>query len=116
MKYISKRLLATGILCLSINAPSFSADFTECQVIEIVLAGEQNAHVLLNCPTQNAPTCASANNYVGFDKSTTAGKQYLALLIYAHANNAKVTGDIDKAICSPWQGNVPLLTHLRMKR
>lgn len=116
MKYISKPFLATCILSLSITAPSFSTDFTDCQVVEIVLAGEQNAHVQLNCPVQNAPPCAVANSYVGFDKSTTAGKQYLALLIYAHANNAKVTGDIDKAICSPWQGNVPLLTHMRMKR
>lgn len=93
-----------------------ASDFSNCEVVEIVAMGEQNGHVQLSCNVSNFPACATANNFVGFDKSTTAGKQYFAMFLAAQATNAKVEGSIDHTICSPWQGNVPLLTHLRMKR
>lgn len=93
-----------------------ASDFSACDVVEIVLAGDQNAHVQLSCTVANAPACASSPNFVGFDKSTNSGKQYLALFMSAQSMNAKVEGYVDHTSCSPWQGNVPLLTMLRVKR
>jgi hypothetical protein len=97
-------------------APALAYDFTDCTVGEIVSAGDQNAHVQLGCYVTNVPACATGANYVGFDKSTTAGKQYLALFMMVQETGGKVTGYVDHAVCSPWQGNVPYLNHLRVAR
>ena len=69
-------------------------DFTECHIGEIVLDGDQNAHVQLDCLINNAPACATANMYFGFDRSTPTGKQYLAMVMTAQASGARVTGQV----------------------
>jgi hypothetical protein len=99
-------------------APSLAKalDFSGCTVGEIVVAGDQNAHVQLSCAVSNAPPCAVGVTYVGFDKSTAAGKQYLALFVLAQATGGKVAGFVDHASCPPWQGNVTYLTHLRVSK
>ena len=109
-------MLAGVITTLSSSALAQGFDFSACMVNEIVVSGDQNAHVQLSCNVSNGPACAAASNYVGFDKSTTAGKQYLALFMMAQSTGAKVTGMVDHAACSPWQGNVAYLTHLRVNR
>lgn len=105
--------IALALATLS-AAPAYAYDFSGCQVTEIVLAGENNAHVRLSCSAINTPACATAKNFIGFDKSTTGGKQYLAMLMMAHAMNGKVEGTVDHSVCAPHQGNVPLLAHLRV--
>jgi hypothetical protein len=91
-------------------------DFENCHVVEIVVHGDQNAHVQLDCTVNNAPACATANTYFGFDKSTPAGKQLLAMVMTAQASGASLTGLVDPNVCSPFQGNVALLIHLRVRR
>jgi len=110
------KLLTTSIvLSTFFVAPVSASDFSACEVVEIVVAGEQNAHVQLSCSVSNRPPCAVAQSYVAFDKSTAAGKQYLALFMSAQAMNAKVEGFVDQA-CPAWQSNVALLSHLRVKK
>jgi hypothetical protein len=116
-----KLLVAISVMSAVLMAPpSASAaafDFSDCTVIEIVAAGDQNAHVQLSCYVSNAPACAATGaTYVGFDKSTTSGKEYLALFMMAQAIGGKVAGYVDHAACSPWQGNVAYLNHLRVSR
>ena len=110
-----KKPLLTFLLSVASAVPAFAYDFSGCQVIEIVIAGENNAHVQLDCAVTNAPACAVANRYLGFDKSTTGGKHYLTMLTLAHAMGGKIEGSVDHAVCSPFQGNVPLLNGLRTK-
>jgi hypothetical protein len=93
-----------------------ASDFSNCQVVEIVAIGEQNGHVQLSCTVSSVQLVQQLITFVGFDKSTSAGKQYFAMFLAALATNAKIEGSIDRMSCSPSQGNVPLLTQLRMKR
>ena len=95
----------------------FAFDFSGCQVMEIVAADTYNAHVHLNCAIANRPTCA-VDTYFAFDKSTTAGKQYLAMVMSAQALGAYLTGNVvhDEGSCPGWQSNVALLNHLRLTR
>ncbi len=104
-------------IALSLTASlSYAHDFTGCKVIEIIASGEKNGHIQLNCTVNPRPNNCVAGNYVGFDKSTTEGKQYLSMALTAFARNAKVTGDVDSTSCSPYQGNVPWLKHLRLSK
>ena len=103
------------MFCL-FTTPAFAWDFTACNVVEIVITGEKNAHIQLNCVVVNAPACAAGSTFVGFDKSTTAGKQYLALFTTAFTMNMKVTGFVDHTSCPVWQPNVSMLTHLRVTK
>lgn len=110
---------AFGSLLLAGTCGTAAAyDFSACQVMEVVLADAQNAHVQLSCSISNRPTCASTSAYFTFDKSTTAGKQYLALILSAQAQSANLTGNVshDEGSCPAWQSNVALLVHLRMTR
>lgn len=93
-------------------------DFSGCHVAEIVIAGDINAHVRLDCPISNVPTCATSNTYFSFNKSTDSGNQYLSLVMTAFAANVKVSGFIshDENSCPAWQNNVALLNHLRVTR
>ena len=108
--------LATVALVVATTGVAYASDFVGCDVVEIVAVGDQNAHVQLSCAVSNAPACAVANTYVGFDKSTAAGKQYLAMFMFAQATNAKVEGLVDHTQCPVWQSNVSLLVMLRVKR
>lgn len=110
------KLVFAAALCVVGCSVALASDFAGCDVVEIVTAGDQNGHVQLSCLVSNVPACAVAANYVGFDKSTPAGKQYLAMFMFAQATNAKVEGSVDRAQCPAWQSNVPLLVHLRVKR
>lgn len=110
-----KRLITSIVLSTCFAAPVFAYDFSGCEVAEIVLVGEQNAHVQLSCEVKNLPPCAVAKTFVAFDKSTDAGKQYLALFMSAQAMSGKVTGTVFQT-CSTWQTNVALLGHLRVKK
>lgn len=97
-------------------APAMAAlNFSGCEVLEIVIADTQNAHVRLSCTPSNLPPCAGNNPWVAFDKSTPEGKQYLALLTMAYATNAKVAGVIAPS-CPAFQSNVAWLIHLRVTR
>lgn len=102
--------------CAFFTMGASASDFAGCDVVRIVATGDQNAHVQLSCIVANIPPCASASQFVAFDKSTTAGKQYLALFMSAQAMNAKVEGYVDHASCAPWQGNVVLLTYLSVTK
>lgn len=93
-----------------------SADFDNCKVTEIISAGPKNGHVALSCMVQPRPACASAGNFIGFDKSTEEGKQYMAMVLAAFASDFTVTGYVDDLQCSPHQGNVALLTHIRLRK
>lgn len=106
------------IFLLQFSVSVFASDFVNCEVVEIVVAGDQNGHVNLNCPVPivGAPACATAGSYVGFDKSTIDGKHFLALATMALAMNFKLEGTVDRSVCSPYQGNVALLKALRVRR
>lgn len=114
MKIVLKIASAVAVLA-AFFAPSVHAGtFSACTVIAVIVQGDQNGYIQIACPAPMTalPACASAPAYVGFDKSTPAGKQYLALFTYAQAVGAKISGNIDATSCSPWQGNVALLTTL----
>jgi hypothetical protein len=111
-----KPLITTISALLLGISHAYALDFSGCSVIEIVAEGDQNGHVQLSCNVANAPACAVASNFVGFDKSTAAGKQYMALFVSAQAMGAKVSGDINHSTCPAWQNNVPTLVHLRVSR
>lgn len=108
-------------MCIFLLLPNIALawDFTECQVVEIILGDDdRNAHARLSCEIVNIPTCAiTANSYFAFDRSTESGKQKLVMVMSAHATNMKVTGTIVRAenSCPTWQGNVALLASLRTK-
>jgi hypothetical protein len=104
------------VLALLLSPYAEAFDFNGCEITEIVLAGDQNAHVGLNCTISNIPACAVSSNYFGFDKTTLAGKQYLAMLMSAQAMGSKITGIVDHSICPVFQGNVALLNHLRVAK
>jgi len=110
MRKLILSLACSALICT--HAEAF--DFNTCAVVEIVITGDQNAHVQLDCAINNVPPCATANTYFAFDKSTPAGNQYLAMVMAAQAMNAKLTGDVDHSSCPPFQGNVAYLMHLRM--
>ena len=109
-----KLLFRLVACCALLTAPAYAADFNACSVVQIVVVGDQNAHVQISCPVpiSNVPACASVPSFIGFDKSTPAGKQYLSLLTYAHAIGGKVGGYVNPNSCSPWQTNVAWLTAL----
>lgn len=94
----------------------YAFDFTDCDVVQIVVNGDQNSHVQLSCDVANLPACATSHSFVTYDKSTPSGKQYLALFMYAQAVSAKVSGYVDRNTCPVWQTNVVLLTDLRVHR
>lgn len=106
------------IVLLLFSNNLMSADFSSCHVSEIVLSGNINAHVQLDCVISGLPSCAEAKSYFAFDKSTESGKQYLSLLMAAFAANMKVSGYVYKEenTCPSWQTNVALLSHLRVKK
>ncbi len=110
------KVLSIIFLCLLTPAISHGYDFEDCKIVEVIVAGVNNAHVQLNCGIQPRPGCASAGTYFAFDKSTEEGKQYLSVVLTAFASNSNVTGNVDDALCSTYQGNVALLTHLRMRK
>ena len=105
-----------SVSLLGFSGSLFAHDFDSCKIVEVVAAGAQNGHIQLDCVVKNAPACAGAPSFVGFDKSTEEGKQYLSIALAAFATNANVSGNVDKNACSPHQGNVPLLQHLRLKK
>jgi hypothetical protein len=108
--------LAVLIMALQVNAAS-AFDFQNCKITEIVMSGLTNAHVALDCAITPRPTgCATAGSYFGFDKSTEEGKQYLSLILTAYASNSNVTGLVNDNLCSPTQGNVSWLEHIRMTK
>ena len=106
------------LFMLAVSRSVFSADFISCHVTEIVLVGDVNAHVRLDCFISNTPTCVTAKKFFTFDKSTEAGKQYLSLVMTAFTANMKVTGFIEKSenSCPAWQNNVALLKQLRVAK
>src|SRR5262245_8850201 len=74
-----------AFVCLLPCSTAFAAyDFTDCQVLEVVAAGDHNGHAFLDCTVSNAPACAIPR-YIGFDKATDSGKQFLAMLLSAQA-------------------------------
>ena len=79
-----------------------------------MVAGDQNGHVRLNCLIANLPACAT-QSWVAFDRSSVAGKHYLAMFFYAQSVGAKLEGYVAQT-CSPVQGNVALLINLRVTR
>jgi hypothetical protein len=106
-----KLLTAAIALSACFSAPAIAGTFSACTVVSIIVIGDQNAHIQLNCPAAFvSPPACSLPGYVGFDKSTPAGKQYLSLFTYAHAVGGKVGGNIDSTYCSPFQTNVALMT------
>jgi hypothetical protein len=110
----ARRYIFMALVCLTTmgsTSSAFGQDFTGCQVVEIVSTGDQNAHAQLNCAVNNAPPCAVSNSFVGLDMTTAAGKRYFSMVLMAQATSAKLEGWVDHIVCSPWQGNVPLLTH-----
>jgi hypothetical protein len=111
-----KKRIVPFLFSTLLSSLASASDFSGCGIVEIVLVGDQNAHVQLNCLISNRPACASAGNFFGFDKSTPAGKQYLAMVMAAQAMNATVEGFVDQNSCPAWQGNVALLVHLRVKK
>lgn len=112
-------MMASALVAFSTAAAnacgSNNFDFCNCQVDEVVVADTRNAHFHVNCPVANRPACA-ADGFIGFDRSTPDGKQYLAVVLMAQATNASVTGYVEHAAgsCPSWQSNVSLLTHLRL--
>lgn len=111
-----KKLIFAAVLFFP-GIAAHAGSFTGCAVVTIVSAGDQNIHVNLNCPNPatDLPACATASTYVGFDGNSPAGKHYFALMSLALALNLKLDGTIDSA-CSPYQGNVALLTSLRASK
>lgn len=91
-------------------------DFQNCKILEIVVAGAQNSHVRMNCHVEPRPACASAGTWFGFDKSTEEGKQYLSIALTAYSTNSNVSGYVHNTLCSPYQGNVSWLRHIRMTK
>ena len=55
--------MKTSIVAVAFTAflstPCVASDFTGCAVEEIVIAGEQNGHVRMNCQIANLPACAA---------------------------------------------------------
>lgn len=105
-----------GILILLVSSIVHSSefDFQSCKVIEVVIAGDKNAHVQMDCSVSIRPACAVSYTYFGFDNSTEKGKQYLSVILTAFASGSLVTGFVDDNQCMATQGNVALLTHIRM--
>lgn len=109
-----KKKLFGLLSMLFFSAAAHAGEFSGCTVGTIVVIGAQNVHVSLNCTGSfaNYPACAAAINYVGFDGTSQAGKYYFSLMSMALALNLKLEGTVDLS-CSPYQGNVALLTGLR---
>ncbi len=116
---LTVKTITLGLLTLLLFPLKLSAaDFENCKIVEVVVSGELNAHVALDCTISNRPSCATAGHYFGFNKSTETGKQYLSTVLTAFAANMNVAGYVDSSpnSCPSWQTNVALLTHLRIKR
>lgn len=110
-----KKILGLIVLGL-LPMYALAFDFNGCSIVDIVTDGDKNAHIQLSCFIQNAPTCATSSNFFGFDKSTSAGKQWLAMVSLAYATNSKVTGNVSRSSCAAFQGNVTNLEHLRVSK
>ena len=108
-------LTFTACTLVAMNA-SAAPDFSGCDVLRVIATGEQNGHVHLSCQVSNLPACATANQFVAFDRSTTTGKHYMAMFMSAQAMGGKVEGNIDRASCAPWQSNVGVLTYLSVTK
>jgi hypothetical protein len=100
---------------LAFPAHAQTAHFNSCEVVEIIVAGESNAHVQLSCMPTSVPQCGQNNPFVAFDKSTLEGKQYLAVFMTAFATGARVSGYVYNH-CPSFQPNVAALAHVRMRR
>lgn len=110
MKYIFLLAVMT-VLSSALNAENF----TDCEVLDIRFGSQaENAHVLLNCIITGLPSCGTGS-YVGFDKTTEYGKQYLTLFLTAFAGNFKVRGTVQQD-CPTWQTNVALLQSVVLKK
>jgi hypothetical protein len=113
---MNKVLIALPLIGFLVSPLSYSADFDNCRVVEIVSAGPNNAHVNMDCAIAQRPTCAVAGTYFGFDKATEEGKQYMSMVLTAYATGSYLTGKVHDTQCSPYQGNVALLQSLRMRK
>ena len=103
------------LLVAALSNTAAANDFNDCEVLDIRFGTQvENGHVYLSCKIETAPACASANQFVAFDKSTDLGKQQLSLFLTAFAGNFKVRGGI-KQECATWQHNVALLTYVVLK-
>jgi hypothetical protein len=116
MEFIVKNKIFVTLVLLCISSLAYSADFDNCKVVEIIASGQFNAHAQLDCQIATRPACAIAGSYFGFNKSTEEGKIYMSLILTAFASGSPVTGYVDDNNCSPYQGNVALLTHLRVRK
>lgn len=114
MREIVMKAIIPVAFSVLFSSYAVALDFTDCHIGEIVLDGDINAHVSLDCLINSAPACATANTYFGFDKSTPAGKQLLAMVMTAQASGARLTGIVDHYTCPTFQPNVTLLVHLRV--
>lgn len=106
----------SAFLCVATQAVHAQMHFNNCDIVEIVVGQDPyNAHIQLSCVPSPQPPCAMGNPFVAFDKSTAAGRQFLALFIMAQASGRKVSGFVDSS-CASFQTNVALLTQLRVQR
>jgi hypothetical protein len=64
---MKRYLSGLAVLAASFSAPAFAGGFSNCEVVEIVLAEGQNAHVRFNCSITDPPPCAAGTPWVGFD-------------------------------------------------
>jgi len=111
-----KKMLILISLFISTAASASSRDFENCKVVEVVIAGANNAHVRLDCNVSPRPACATSGTYFGFDKSTQEGEQYLSVVLTAFASDSNVSGYVDDVQCAIPQSNVALLEHIRMTK
>ena len=112
-----KKLVMAVFFTALFPSISYSFDFQNCKVVQVVSSGNKNGHAQLDCTVQNRPYCATASNYVAFDRSTDEGKQYMTMVLEAFENGKKLTGFVSHAYnsCPSFQTNVARLTHLRMR-
>ena len=94
---------------------AYGEDFENCQVVDIRFGvDDRNAHVKLDCMVTPRPACAVSGDYVGFDRATESGKQKLSLFLTAFASGARVSGNVDDSACPAYQGNIALLTSMKI--
>jgi len=106
-----KKLIAIFVLVVFseiLNAANFDA----CSVVDVRFGeGVNNGHVKFDCNLTGLPSCATATDFVAFDRGTDTGKQFLAMFTSALAASLKVTGNV-KSSCPTWQSNVASLSTL----
>ena len=113
--HLKYTIFTLASLTFSINV--FSAeDFKDCGVTEIRMGSDdRNAHIKLDCLISTELACATAKNYVAFDRSTESGNQKLSVFLAAFAAGSKITGAV-KNSCPSWQSNVAELEWLILGR